>query len=291
MSDPETVSRDFLGLPPETTVYETARIVVLPVGFEATTSYGAGTRDGPDALLQASRHVETYDPDLDVDLAEAPIHTWPQLMPDFSAPEAMADRIQRVAGLLAKDGKWVLGLGGEHSVTLGLVRAAAEEAGQSLSVLQIDAHLDLREAYEGSPQSHASVMRRIVQEGHRTVHVGIRNACPEELQYAREKDLPILWGRRLHENDGWIGEVLDALQAPVYLSVDVDGFDPSVIRSTGTPEPGGLLWWPAMRLLEALFERHRVVGADIVELAPGDRASEFAAARLAARLCAHVLSA
>ncbi|HUU10111.1 MAG TPA: agmatinase [Phycisphaerae bacterium] len=291
MSDADQIPLNFLGLPEATSGYAQARVVVVPIGFEATTSYGPGTREGPEAILAASRQVETYQSDLDVDLVEAPIHTAAPVVPDLSSPGAMTDRIRRVAARLVADGKWVLGLGGEHAVTLGLVRAAAEKHG-TLGILQIDAHADLRSEFEGTPYSHASVMRRCVEDGHRTVHVGIRNACREEVEFARRQNLPIFWGRQCAASDDWIDAAVDALRGPVYLTVDVDGLDPSVIRTTGTPEPGGLGWWQTMQLLETLFARHEVVGADVVELsAGGDRASDFAAARLAARIAALALYA
>jgi len=291
MSDADLIPLNFLGLPAETSGYADARVVVVPIGFEATVSYGAGTRGGPEAILAASRQVETFQTDLNVDLAEAPIHTLHPVAPDLSSPGAMTDRIRRVAARLGADGKWVLGLGGEHAVTLGLVRAAHERHG-ALSILQIDAHLDLRDQFEGTPFSHASVMRRCVEDGNRTVHVGIRNACREEVEFARREGLPVFWGRQCAAGDAWIADAVAALRGPVYLSVDVDGLDPSVIRTTGTPEPGGLGWWTTMALIEAVFARHEVVGADVVELvAAGDPASDFAAARLAARLAALALYA
>lgn len=291
MSESDLIPLNFLGLPAETSGYADARVVVVPIGFEATVSYGAGTRGGPEAILAASRQVETYQTDLDVDLVEAPIHTLHPVAPDLTSPGAMTDRIRRVAARLGADGKWVLGLGGEHAVTLGLVRAAHERHG-ALSILQIDAHLDLRDQFEGTPFSHASVMRRCVENGNRTVHVGIRNACREEVEFARREGLPVFWGRQCAAGDAWIADAVAALRGPVYLSVDVDGLDPSVIRTTGTPEPGGLGWWTTMALIEAVFARHEVVGADVVELvAAGDPASDFAAARLAARLAALALYA
>ena len=288
MSDAGLAPPNFLGLSAAAAAYESAHIVVLPVPFEATTSYGTGTRGGPDAILIASRQVETFDPESQKDLADAPIHTAAPVAPDFSAPDAMTRRLEAVAGRLVADGKWILALGGEHSITLGLVRAAAQKHGR-LSVLQIDAHLDLRDSYEGSPHSHACVMRRIVEDGHRTVHVGIRSACPEEVQFAHAHDLPVFWARQYAGKEVLL-EAADALEGPVYVSVDVDGLDPSVIRTTGTPEPGGLGWWETMRLLERVFAKHTVVGADVVELsALGDIASDFAAARLAAKLAALAL--
>ena len=291
MSETAWIPQNFLGLPAETSGYAGARLVVLPIPFEATVTYGAGTRDGPAALLAASRQVETFDPDLGVDLADAPIHTLPALAPDLSSPGAMTRRIQRAAARFLKDGKWVLALGGEHGVTLGLVRAAQKKFGR-LSVLQIDAHADLRDEFEGTPYSHASVMRRCVEGGSRTVHVGIRNICREELLFAKRRRLPIFWARDCAKGEEWIEDVIDALRSPVYLSFDVDGLDPSIIRTTGTPEPGGLAWWPTMRLLETLFREHEVVGADVVELVGGgDAASDFAAARLAAKIAGLALYA
>ena len=291
MSNFDSVPLNFLGIPRETSAYGAARVVVLPIGFEATTSYGTGTRGGPEAIIAASRQVERYDPDLQVDMVEAPIHTLDSVAPDLSSPGAMTERIARVASRATADGKWVLGLGGEHTVSLGLVRACAKKHGR-LSILHIDAHLDLRDKYEGTPYSHACVMRRCVEDGHRTVHVGIRNAGREEIEFAAVKKLPIFWGRQCAAADRWVARVVAALRSPVYISFDVDGLDPGIIRTTGTPEPGGLAWWPTMRLMEQVFKRHKVVGADVVELsACGDPASDFAAARLAAKIAVLALYA
>jgi agmatinase len=289
MSNSEFISPGFLGLPPEVSAYAAARLVVLPIGFESATSYGTGTRAGPEALLAASRQVEPWDEELGVDLAQAPLHTTGFVAPDLSSPGAMTDRIQRAAGRCTADGKWVLGLGGEHTVSLGLVRAAAEKFGK-LSVLHIDAHADLWSKYQGSAYSHACVMRRIVEDGHRTVHVGLRSVGREEVAFARAHKLPIFWARQCAAGGGWIDRVVAALKSPVYLSFDVDGLDPAVIRTTGTPEPGGLGWWDTMTLLERTFRRHTVVGADVVELSgAGDTASDFAAARLTAKIAALAL--
>jgi len=289
MGKSELIPYNFLGLPAEVSGYETSRIVVLPIGFEATTSYGTGTRTGPDAILAASRKVEPYDADVDVDLSEAPIHTYAAVASDLSGPAAMTERIRGVAARLVADGKWILGLGGEHSVSFGLVQAAAEKHGR-LSILQLDAHADLWETWDGTPHGHACVMRRIVEDGHRTVHVGIRSVSREEVDFAKAHRLPIFWAQQCAESDAWIDEAVAALEGPVYLSLDVDGLDPSGRRTTGTPEPGGLGWWPLMRLLDRLFAKHRVVGADVVELVSGgDLASDFAAARLTARVAALAL--
>jgi len=286
MDDLDHIPQTFLGLPDSGTGRAAARVAVLPVPFEATTSYGSGTRDGPAAILAASRQVETYVADLGMDLAEAPIHTLPPVAPDLSAPDAMDRRLLAVARPLVAEGLFVLALGGEHSITAPLVAAVAEAHGE-LGVLHVDAHLDLRDTFEGTPHSHACAMRRVVEAGHRTVHVGIRSACPEEVALAEARSLPVFWARDCVAGAGWIDRAVAALGDPVYVSVDCDGLDPSVIRSVGTPEPGGLGWWPTMALLDRVFAERRVLGADVVELAPaGDRASDFAAAKLAVRLAA-----
>jgi agmatinase len=291
MDEPVTIPQNFLGLPEPAAARRGARVVVLPIPFEATVSYGTGTRDGPAAILAASRQVETFDPASGQDLAEARIHTASPLAPDLSAPGAMDRRIRDAAAGLLAEGAFLLALGGEHSITAPLVEAVAAHHAD-VSVLHVDAHLDLRAAFDGTPYSHASVMRRVVEAGHRTVHVGIRSACPEEAALARDRGLPVFWGRRCAEDDGWIAEAVDALGPTVYLSLDLDGLDPSVIRAVGTPEPGGLTWWQAVALVDRVFAERRVVAADVVELAPsGDRASDFAAARLAVRVAGLALRA
>jgi len=289
MDDLDHIPQNFLGLPEAATDRARARVAVLPVPYEATTSYGTGTRDGPAAILAASRQVETFAPDLGVDLAEAPIHTLPPVAPDLSSPDAMERRLMGVARPLVAEGLFLLALGGEHSITAPLVAAVGEAHGP-LSVLHVDAHLDLRDTFEGTPHSHASVMRRVVEAGHRTVHVGIRSACPEETEFAEARGLPVFWARDCAAGTDWIDRAVEALGDPVYVSVDCDGLDPSVIRTVGTPEPGGLGWWPAVALVDRVFAERRVLAADVVELAPaGDRASDFAAARLAVRLAALAL--
>lgn len=289
MNEPPSIPPNFLGLSAETSAYAAARVVVLPIGFEATTSYGHGARGGPEAILAASRQVETYDADLDIDLDAAPIHTYEPMAADASSPGAMVERIRRTAAGLLADSKWVLGLGGEHTVTLGLTQAARQRHGP-LAILQIDAHADLRSEYQGTPFSHACVMRRCVEDGNRTVHVGIRSISREEVEFARREGLPIFWGRQCADDEDWIDRAVESLRGPVYVTVDVDGLDPGTVRTTGTPEPGGLGWWTTIRLLETVFRRHHVVGADVVELAAGgDPASDFAAARLTAKIAALAL--
>jgi agmatinase len=187
-----SLSEDEFGLPysyggllPEQSAFEQARVVILPIPYEQTTTYGTGTKAGPEALLAASRHMELYDEELDYEVWQVGIHTLRELEPDASGPQAMVDRIARVARELLRHGKFVVGLGGEHTVTVGLVRAFAEHF-PGLSVLQFDAHGDLREAYQGTPFNHASVMRR-VRELVPAVQVGIRSLSREEAEWVKER--------------------------------------------------------------------------------------------------------
>ena len=280
--DPDRfIQPGFLGLSPEARAYESAALALVQVPYDGTTSYRGGARNGPAALMEASKQVELYDPELDATPAEVGIHTLPPLYPEYAGPAEMVKSVQEVTAAVLADGKTPVMVGGEHSVTTGVVRAVAAHHREKLHVLQIDAHYDLRDAYEGTPYSHASVMRRLSEDGH-TIHpVGIRSVSPEEIAYAREAGIQAVMGSDL-EGDHWLEPLLERLGEPLYITVDVDGFDPSVIPGTGTPEPGGLGWYAGLRLLRRAFAGRRVVGFDINELAPipGDNRSEYAAAKL-----------
>jgi agmatinase len=282
----------FLGLPDGLDDPGRAQAVVLPVPYEQTVSYGGGTAAGPEAILRASHQVELYDEELDAEV----VRLWDGVA--TAAPldlsglhgERAVQRIQQAAAALAAEGRFVLGLGGEHTVTAGLVAAQAERH-PGLSVLQIDAHSDLRDTYEGDRWSHACVMARVRDLGVAACAVGIRSQCAEEAARMREEGLPVWYGHDLRRRAAggdltWIEEVVDSLGDPVYLTVDVDGLDPSVIPATGTPEPGGLLWHEVTALLRAVGRRRRIVAADVVELAPaqGLHHADFAAARLAHKI-------
>ncbi len=267
--------------------YDRARVVVLPAPLEASVSYGAGTGRGPAAILQASTQVETWDEQLGCEPRRCGIWTAPAIdLSEARSLEAAVGRVRARVGELMDGGKWVLLLGGEHSVTPGAVAAAARRH-PGLHVVQLDAHADLREEYEGERWSHACAMARCLD--HAPVRaIGLRSYSRQEADRIREG---IPGYRPLHGweigTTGWIRRALEGLAGrPVYLTVDVDYFDPSVVPATGTPEPGGGTWWPTLALLAELFERCDVVGADIVELAPIDglHHADFAAARLAHKL-------
>lgn len=277
----------FLDLPPELRDPETARAAVLPVPYEATTSYGQGTARGPDAILAASAQVEFYDVELDAEPCREGICTLdaPRLPREGAA---MVDALRRAYDPVLDDRRFVVALGGEHTITYPLVAAWNDRLGEGsgLHVLQLDAHADLRDEYQGSAASHACAMRRILDLGLPTLGVGIRSLSAPEASLLHERRLPVIWGRDLDRAEELFDRYLAGLPQTVYLTFDVDYFDPSLVPATGTPEPGGGRWYPTLRLLRRLFASKRVVAADIVELAPiaGLPTSDFVAARLAYKL-------
>lgn len=283
--------RDDASLPPfggaeAAASYDAAGVAVLPVPYEATVSYGGGTAQGPGAILRASTQVELYDEQLDREPFKAGI--WTDAMLDVSgATEQVVRRIESRFGELMDAGKWVVMLGGEHSITPGGVAAAAKRH-EDLQLVQLDAHADLRQQYEGDRWSHACAMTRCVDLGVPLTAVGIRNYSVDEARWIRQgiSGYRVIHGWEM-EGEGWIERALDGLEEkPVYLTIDLDYFDPSIIPATGTPEPGGGAWWPTLRLLDGLIRHSNVVGCDLVELAPspGLHHADFTAARLAYKL-------
>jgi len=270
-------------LPEDQADYARSRVAVLPVPFERTVSYGRGTAAGPAAILRASQSMELYDEELRFEPAELGIATLPPFLPEaFDLGEAMAE-LEAECRRHLDAGKFLLTLGGEHSLTIAPVRAAKALHGE-IGVVQFDAHADLREEFEGTPYSHAAVMRRVADEGLPTLPIGIRSLSKPEAEFAHEAGIPIVWAHELDELEGNRYErLLASLPEKVYLTFDIDFFDPSVVPATGTPEPGGGSWYSTMRLLSRLFETKQVVAMDVVELAPigGQPASDFVTAKLA----------
>ncbi len=280
-----TMPDTFLGLDGRDADYRMARFAVLPIPYDATTSFSAGTREGPRAIIAASRQLEDYDVALGRESYRAGIATLDPLEPDARGPEAMHERIYKVARGIVRDGKFLIGLGGEHGITLALVRAVRPRH-KKLSVLQIDAHADLRDSYHNSPHSHACVMRRIHDMGVNAVGVGIRSYSREEARFIRSAKKKIIPARICRETDDWIQDVVQSLGESVYVTIDIDGFDPACAPGTGTPEPGGLDWYQVSDLLAAVARERRIVGADVVEVRPlpPATATEFLAARLVYRI-------
>jgi agmatinase len=265
----------------ETSGYGTSRVAVLPVPFERTTSYGKGTLGGPAAILRASQAMELYDEELGAEPYVQGIATLPSFLPEaFDMGEGFAE-LRAEAKTHMEKGKFLVTLGGEHSLTQAPVQAAHETFGE-IGVVQFDAHSDLREEFEGTPYSHASVMKRIVDSGVPTLAVGIRSLSAPEARLIRERRLPVIWGHQLDRAEELFPRLLEDLPEKIYLTFDIDYFDPSLVPATGTPEPGGGHWYPTLRLLRYLFQTRTVVAMDLIELAPvgGHPASDFLAAKL-----------
>lgn len=279
----------FLGLTASESEFKRARIAVIPAPFDQTTSYLPGTRFGPRAILEASRQVEFYDEELDREPFKIGVATLAEIEVSPADIEASLRRLEAVVADVAAKGKIPLTLGGEHSLTLAPV-AALRERYPGLAVLQLDAHLDLRDSYQGTKLSHASVMRRIRELGIPTVAVGIRSVSREEADYVHGENAPVFLAREIRSRGLDVSAILAALPNPVYVTIDLDAFDPSCVPAVGTPEPGGLTWDEGLRLLRAVCERRQVVGCDIVELCPipGQPASDFFAAKLANKLIGYL---
>ena len=274
---------NFGGLPDEHSQYATSRAVIFPIPLERTTSYEHGTRNGPAAILAASRNMELYDEELELEsYKEIGIHTLPAIdTADGTLDEVITEIFTAQLGLL-EDDKFTVALGGEHSLTPPLVSATAKKF-KNLSVLQIDAHADLRDEYQGNPASHACAMRRVL-EVCPAVQVGIRSLSVEEAQSIPHLHTSIYWAKDIARAPlkSWIAKVLADLSPNVYLTIDLDGFDPAFVPATGTPEPGGLDWMQVTSLIRAVADHKKIVGMDVVELLPqpGDHASDFLAAKL-----------
>jgi len=281
------VPNNFLGLEPAYSDLETSRYAVLPVPYEGTVSYEAGTAAGPAAIIAASQQVEFHDEELGGEFFEAGVATCEPVAP-ADDPGEMMGRVREASEPLVQAGKFVLALGGEHSITAPLVAVAAETHG-ALSVLQIDAHADLRDSYTGTRHSHASVMRRVLETTRRVAQVGIRAYSREEAEACPEQVSRFITPHMVRSGPRWMDRALDLLGETVYVSVDMDGLDPSVAPGVGTPEPGGLGWYDVTALLRRVAAERRVVGADVVEVRPipPNHITEFAAARLAYKIIAY----
>jgi agmatinase len=270
---------------------EKADVLVLPLPAEPTVSYGTGTSRAPEAIIAASAYVELFDEELLLDLTPIRVATLEapagiEQADSASLPTLIREAVRR----LPVERAMLLGLGGEHSVTLGLVAGILEHFPKA-GLLQIDAHLDLRSEYAGDPFSHACVVRRLHEElGLSVTNVGARAFCAEEWAYAQEHGIRVFPAHRLPAGDySWVERVVEGLPEEVYLTLDVDGLDPAVLPGTGTPEPGGLDFRQITALLRALFARRKVIGADIVETVPlpSGILSEYTAARLAMKMMAY----
>ncbi len=276
----------FLDLPPAQNDFDWAGVLVLPMPLEATVSYSGGAADGPAAIIAASCQVELYDREFDGEPAmQYGIHTLPALnLP--SDPEAAVEVIAQAVATAMSTGKLVVGLGGEHTVSVGAGRGVLRSVDGPITLVQIDAHSDLRESYEGSPYSHACIARRLLEEEkvEQILQLGIRSVCAEEVQVARDNPNRIrVWYAEEVHADTWQTELAQRVAGRnVFLTIDVDGLDPSVIPATGTPEPDGLSWRQTLEIIRIVAQSGTIVALDCVELAPapGLHMADFAAAKL-----------
>ena len=283
--------RNFAGISPPYSDWENSRVVVLPVPYDSTTDWRSGARDGPRAIIDASRYLELYDLELKREIYRVGIHTLPEIQPDMTSPENMTQRVYTVAGGLLDKNKMVLMLGGEHSLTLGMVKAYRERH-QALSVLQLDAHADLRDSYLGTRFSHATVMRRVC-ELCPIVPVGIRSLSEEEHRFISEAGIKPVYAKDLIPTGDSIEHIIATLSNEVYITIDLDVLDPSIMSAVGTPEPGGIGWYELLNLLREVARSKRIVGFDLVELCPdeGPRSCAFLAAKLAYKLIGYIYTA
>lgn len=278
--------------------YDTSQVVILPIAYEATTTYRRGCENGPDSILEASRQVEYYDEELDRETGcEVGIYTHETIADTRSggiSAEEMLKVTEETVSKLIGDRKFVIALGGEHSITAGIVEAYRQVYTEPFTVVQIDAHGDLRHSYEGSIHNHACVMRRIVDMDLPTVQIGIRAICKEEADLIKEKQLTVFRAREIANEPNWMERAISAIQTDkVFLTIDLDGIDPTLIPGVGTPEPGGLNWYALMTFLQRVCEKHNVIGCDVMELAPlvDSVVSQFTAAKLVYKIIGYQASA
>ncbi len=281
---PQLPPRNFLGLPPEHSGFDGSRALILPVPYDATTSYKGGAKAGPQAIIDASAQVELYDRETgDEPALRWGVHTLPALAPDLSSPEAAIHGITEAVAGLARTGKLLCVLGGEHSLSVAVARGLHQALGDFITV-QLDAHADLRDEYDGTPYSHACAARRI-SEFSPVTQFGIRSFSAEEADFLRENPdrATAFYADEMHRDKSYLNALADRVRGKrVFLTMDLDALDPSIMPATGTPEPGGLGWYDTLDILRVVTTHAEVIAFDCVELSPmpGLHAPEFLAAKL-----------
>ena len=275
----------YAGIPAENATYENSKVVLVTVPYDGTSTWGKGADKGPELFLDASENMELYDIETDTEPYLQGVYMAGEVS-EKSSPEKMVEAVYQKTKELVKDREKLFTLiGGEHSVSIGSIRAVGEEY-HNLTVLQLDAHTDLRPEYHGSKNNHACAVFEANQK-HKLVQVGIRSMDAEEKQYLPHKR--VFFAHEIAKNDNWIKDVLDKVSGNVYITIDLDAFDPSIAPSTGTPEPGGLQWYPTLKLLKKVFKKCNVVAFDIVELmdSPQAKPTAFLAAKLYYKILAY----
>ena len=282
----------FLGLDITSSSFEEADAIILPAPYEATTSWGRGARWGPRGILKASQHIELYDREFGCEPAERlGIHTLPYLELPVGNPHEAIENLRVAYSQVAQEcgHRFLVMLGGEHSVTSAAVLAQADRHEERITVLQLDAHADLRAEYNGMAYSHACVMSHVLSRVD-VVSVGVRGVSKGEVITSEAtKGSTLIWARDMQDGDKWMDLAIEQLGPRVYLSLDVDYFDPSLVPSTGTPEPGGAGWYETLRFLRRVLREREVVAVDVVELAPipGLHAPDFLVAKLVYKLISY----
>lgn len=275
---------NLFGLDPEYSAYSTSCTVILPVPFEKTSSWIRGTARGPQAVIEASAQVELYDIETDSEVYTQGIHTSEPV--SGNTAESMIDAVYTQVSSCITAGKLAAVIGGEHTVSIGPVNAHAEHT-ENLSILHLDAHSDRRDSYNNDPYSHASVLARIKEITDRVVSAGIRSMDISEKENLDHDT--VVYAREAARTGGWMDRITGALSEHVYITVDMDVFDPAYVPSVGTPEPGGLDWYAVTGLLRRVCEEKTVVGFDVVELCPDEhKASDFTAAKLIYKLLSYI---
>ena len=276
------ISQNFLGV--WRARFDNSKVIILPVPYEGTVTYGSGTSNGPKAIISASKHIEFFDDELNCEPYVLGIHTLPDLDVEGKEPHEIFDIILNTGRNLIDKEKLIVMIGGEHSITPGMVSAFSERY-NDLSVLQLDAHADLRNEYYGTKYNHACAMRRVL-ESCPAVQVGIRSLSLPERKLIEQDRLNVFFMRDIRSDPEWMDKAIEKLSDNVYITIDLDVFDPSIMPSVGTPEPGGLLWDETIIFLRKIAEKLTIVGADIVELSPirDYIAPDFLAAKLIYKL-------
>ena len=277
--------RTYAGIPEENATFENSKVMLVTVPYDGTSTWGKGADKGPELFLNASENMELYDIETNTEPYLEGVFMAGEVTED-STPEAMTEAVyQKTKELLQHEDKLFTLFGGEHSVSIGSIRAVGEKY-ENLTVLQLDAHTDLRTEFHGSTSNHACAVFEANQK-HNLVQVGIRSCDVEEMQYVPKGQC--FWAHEIAENPNWIDDVLEKVSGNVYITIDLDAFDPAIAPSTGTPEPGGLQWYPTLKLLRKVFEKCNVVAFDIVELmdSANPKPSAFLAAKLYYKMLAY----
>jgi len=275
---------NFCGLPEEFSRYGRSEIVVLPIPFDKTSTWLKGADKGPQAIIDASRYLELYDIETGTEVFRRGISTDKAVR--AASSERMLQKVYKTVRALLDDRKFVVALGGEHSISLGVIRALADVS-PNFSVLHLDAHTDMRDTYDGSPYNHACVMKRVKEITGNIISVGIRSMDSSELSSIKRGN--IFYAEDIHGSEAWVKKVSGRLSRNVYVTIDLDVFDPGIMPSTGTPEPGGLNWYQVTKLLKTVSMKKNIVGFDIVELCPSEnKAPDFLAAKLIYKFLSYI---